>query len=686
MKIFFLIIFLLSFTLSSFCEEELNAFFLKRYSENQKYYVVTSMSADWTDSNYYGNTFIRKSDNDSVLYKIEKYFDSQGKYNHIFISNDGLILFFITNDYSNNNKEKKVIKIFHKGKLEKTFDLNLFVSDDDKENVKKDKNYFQFYQNIEIRKKIDRNEEYWVNKRKDSVWIENDEEYIPNSDSNLIIADKYPTFVHNDTLFIISNNLYLYKIDFKTLKVDKSKYLGEAKYIRKIANQNKIIKKFYHFYQNSEILDEDLLCDFFADSLKMKSTKGYSILYKYYDLVLNGYISRKDSIFHITFLKKDSSLPNIDYQKLLNSYKFDVKFFNEFSDKWYFELVTLSFRNTNDSIAKFEKSRENKIKDEIIYSNAFKDTINGEYIPKDLYDAMSELDKRVSDKNKIAIKEISNTKELLFGESDIRFSIRFNWELWHNSRIANYLKKHGIRHPEDMGCTIDCAYWNYLRDSSYFLVNFDNVKFKFDSNLIVQIIPSATIDSKRFSIKYCKKILEDINEKKYLYSAFSKSELEDYLYWNEDSTESNFVISNSDFSINSYIDSLKNTIYDYGDTHIPLDSSLFIEIADWNFISFTNKFFAKIANNNKIIPVVESWQIVKNINKNELDSLDNIFLQINKKMKDNESNTSAYSYSSEKVKVFLDFILMKKMVQLNIIRFYPLIEFDFKKYKQEKKK
>lgn len=678
MKIFFPIIFLLSFTLSSFCEEEPNAFYLKRYSENQKYYVTTILYSNW-DNNDFNRTYIKKSDNDSVLYSIDEYFDSFKDINNIFLSNDGSILAVISKEYFD-NKEKIVIKIFNNGKLEKTIDL----IDNEINNVAKKIKTFDFYSNENIR--IAENYKFDKQKWEDSIWIERDYIYLPKADSSLIIADKFPTFVYNDTLFLITQNLILFKIAFKNFEIVRSNFQTDFFYLKKIAKQNKIIKQFEHIKQFIEIIDENPICDFLADSLKMKSTKGYSKLFKYHDLELNGYISKKDSIFHINYIEKDSCLPNVDYQNFLNSYKFDIKSFNPLYSKWYFGLIKLSFRNANDSIAKHEKSRENKIKDEIEYSNAFKDSINGIYIPKDLYEAMDELDKLVSDKNKRAIKDISNTKELLFGNSNVRFSMRYNWELWHNSRIAKYLNKFGIRHPEDMGCKIDCAYWYYLRDSSYFLVNFDNVKFKLDSNLFIQFNPNSSFDKNNFSALYCKKVIFDSLGRKILYPAFSRSELEDYLYWDDDSTEFNFKNTNSDYSIYPYIDSLNSRYYNFNNIRVPFDSCIFIKTVDYDLNKFINKLVNKTSRDkNQFAPFIESWQIVKYVSKNELDSLDQIFIQINRKIREDESKGWTYNYNSERNKVLFDYLANKRVMELNIIRLYPLIEFDFKKYKQEKK-
>lgn len=65
-------------------------------------------------------------------------------------------------------------------------------------------------------------------------------------------------------------------------------------------------------------------------------------------------------------------------------------------------------------------------------SDSFKSHIDGEYIPKNLNDAISELDKNINDSSKILIKKMSEEdflSESHFGDGMV---IRNNWNLWGN--------------------------------------------------------------------------------------------------------------------------------------------------------------------------------------------------------------------------------------------------------------
>lgn len=91
-----------------------------------------------------------------------------------------------------------------------------------------------------------------------------------------------------------------------------------------------------------------------------------------------------------------------------------------------------------------------------------KEQLNGIYIPKDLPDAFSEL-------NKLTSRE-ARSKFLQMGEGDAMVKLHFslgrwmreNWSLWEGSRLSVYMNKMGATHPEMMSRVIVVAYHRYL--------------------------------------------------------------------------------------------------------------------------------------------------------------------------------------------------------------------------------
>lgn len=135
------------------------------------------------------------------------------------------------------------------------------------------------------------------------------------------------------------------------------------------------------------------------------------------------------------------------------------------------DFIYLAFR-LNNQIEMFLKKRY-KIKLYLILftlcscgsiSDSFKSHIDGEYIPKNLNDAISELDKNISDSSKILIKKMSEEDFLSESHFGRGKAIRNNWNLWGKSRLRRYFKIKGISHPDDMSSIILKSYYRKINN------------------------------------------------------------------------------------------------------------------------------------------------------------------------------------------------------------------------------
>lgn len=91
--------------------------------------------------------------------------------------------------------------------------------------------------------------------------------------------------------------------------------------------------------------------------------------------------------------------------------------------------------------------------------NLSKSQIDGVYIPKNLNDAISELNKNFSDSLKIEIRKMSEDEFSGRFHMGSGLWMRNNWGLWGGSRLSVYFNKLGIYHPDDMsGIILDSFY------------------------------------------------------------------------------------------------------------------------------------------------------------------------------------------------------------------------------------
>ena len=97
-------------------------------------------------------------------------------------------------------------------------------------------------------------------------------------------------------------------------------------------------------------------------------------------------------------------------------------------------------------------------------SDSFKSHIDGEYIPKNLNDAISELDKNINDSSKIVIRKMSEEDFLSESHFGRGKAIRNNWNLWSKSRLRRYFKIKGISHPDDMSSIILTSFYRKLNN------------------------------------------------------------------------------------------------------------------------------------------------------------------------------------------------------------------------------
>jgi len=97
-----------------------------------------------------------------------------------------------------------------------------------------------------------------------------------------------------------------------------------------------------------------------------------------------------------------------------------------------------------------------------ILFNSYKSCIDDIYIPKNLEDAIEQLNISFSNSLKMNIKTLSEDQfvgEYHFGTG---LAIRNNWNLWQGSRLSRYFHRKGIKHPDDMSGIILTSFHRQL--------------------------------------------------------------------------------------------------------------------------------------------------------------------------------------------------------------------------------
>ncbi|MCI5081744.1 MAG: hypothetical protein MRY78_08635 [Saprospiraceae bacterium] len=91
-----------------------------------------------------------------------------------------------------------------------------------------------------------------------------------------------------------------------------------------------------------------------------------------------------------------------------------------------------------------------------------KSVINGVYIPKDLNDALNQLDKLIDSESKVKFKWLEEDEAV----KKLHFSfgrwIIYNWSLYEGSRLSVYFQQIGVTYPDDIAKLLMRAYHRKL--------------------------------------------------------------------------------------------------------------------------------------------------------------------------------------------------------------------------------
>jgi len=101
------------------------------------------------------------------------------------------------------------------------------------------------------------------------------------------------------------------------------------------------------------------------------------------------------------------------------------------------------------SEAEFEQQYQERIR---------KEALNGVYIPKNLEDAMVELDKRVSPEARMKFKALPEDSVCVIMHNRLGQWMILNWGFYGGSRLSHYLRSAGVTFPDDMADFLILAY------------------------------------------------------------------------------------------------------------------------------------------------------------------------------------------------------------------------------------
>ncbi|MEZ0004831.1 hypothetical protein ABH942_000174 [Flavobacterium sp. 28YEA47A] len=398
-------------------------------------YKLKSFSYDDMVPNLKGESFVVYNDKGERknFYKINRSFDLwDSEPFFVAISNDGRKIIYIKNKVYYRGEEHKDVTIYLDGKLTKTYTTEEFI-DCDRQKEKCE----MFYENRDQLFKPSRATflEYNESVTEQDKFL--NKNYVFNKNDTIYITDGRKKV----TLFDLNNlNIIQSKINFdslypkiKNVEVKRSRtsfYKYPYKYITDIEDTQNMKKL-------SQIISE-------ISNLKYISSRAEDYLkYKLHKIKLSGYMNRSGK-FEIDSISTD---PIFDQQKIINYINntvFNTDFITEGIDKIYVDNFYGGYRSFDDKIAEKETIEAKKKEGEEYKKRLTLDKIGNFYIPKNLYECNTELDKILDFESKKKLTEAKDSSRFNYHGGGLGIWIRNNWGINGGSRLLKYFQDRNI--------------------------------------------------------------------------------------------------------------------------------------------------------------------------------------------------------------------------------------------------
>ena len=408
------------------------------YSSNGEYKLL-SISYDNEFPNLKGESFITYTQEyDSIgikkkFYKINRSFDVyEGNPFFVAISNDGRKIIYLTNYIYERGVENKNITYYVNGKLDKTFTTEEFINCD-KEKEKCELFYDNQFQVYEGRSAT-------VKQYKKTV-----------SEQDIFLSKSF-VFNKNDTIYVVDGRKKVTLFDIDKGKVIDSKIDFDSIY-PKIKNLEPFKSRIsYYKYPYKYVVDIQDLENNEKLSERISKISGLKFIsindstfhkYKLFRIELSGYLDRKGN-FEIEKLETDPIFDRKQIENYILSTKFKTDFIPREVDKIYVSRFFGGYRNYDDKIAEQETIKEKERRKEEYKRRLTLEKIDDIYIPKNLYESLTELDRILNFENKKQLIESKDSWQFNSHMGGLGMWIRNNWGINGGSRLLKYFNDRNI--------------------------------------------------------------------------------------------------------------------------------------------------------------------------------------------------------------------------------------------------
>lgn len=425
------------------------------YSQNGRFYL-RSVPYDGVYPSLRGKTHVYEKGAAAPLYALERAFDAvDEESNNLVLSDDGQTIFYALTWGADEEREGlRSVNIYRRGGLLRSYTLAEVTGCDEAR-----QRCALVYSNYgEV---VDKRKSRWGTPRYRKAFkagVAGEERFLSD----------FPIFAHDDRVYLTDPRKQVHIFDLRDGGHTRAGPFAQL--YAQLKGKGRFTRTELDGYAAPTFFDFPRLRDgrdaqaALAARLGMKPAgpSGNSDQrFKWYAVELSGYL-RRDGRMEIEGLEVDGGLPGGEVAEFFRAARFDAGRIPRPFEKWYVEHQYFFLRKGDDLTARREKQEELAARRAEFERRLALETIDGVYIPKDLGEALAELDKRLPEVDKNEMRALPAREGMIRYHLGLGTWMRNHWGLWNGSRLQRYFTTRGVRHPESMSGVVLYHYHDWL--------------------------------------------------------------------------------------------------------------------------------------------------------------------------------------------------------------------------------
>jgi len=426
------------------------------YSQNERFYL-TSIPHDNEIPSLRGTTSVYENGKPTPVYRLDRGFDADHDSNTLILSNDGEVIFYMVAwDADEKREGLKSINVYKTGKLIKSYtEKEITGCDSTKERCSL--MYSNFDKVVDLEKSRAGTPNY---KRVFKDGVDEKERFLYDFAIFSFEDTVYLTDAKRQThSFNLKDGRYLESNSFDNI-FEEIKSKGRPTQIKAVTYEAPVFLDFPRL-RSGENTAEKL-----AKSLGLKAgdSQGKTFdRYRWYSFKVKSNIYQDGSI-EIEEIDVDQELSKDKILEFFRNNRFDPSLVPKIFEKWNIGDEYFFFRKANDQLARREREEDRVKQRQEFEKRLTLERINGVYIPANLGECFSELDRLLSEVDRNEMRALGQRDDMIRYHLSLGMWMRNKWGLWGGSRLLKYFRDHGISHPEEMSSIILYHYHDWLTD------------------------------------------------------------------------------------------------------------------------------------------------------------------------------------------------------------------------------